>query len=340
MPLELWGRAEDVHVTLTLLPDLGDLLRLHPQFNAGTVVEVLRYLQARGLNVPEVLWASGSDPDHPLRDALPAAHFLLRELPLPFAEAETDHAQLVAFLSQYPQGRERLRAAEQAEQAFATVLTAPLTVQRALSEELQVAARTYHAAIRAALGEGPGTRWRERRLKAVTSALAAVTEGVVLLPLDDLPDLLAALPAARPPDLTGFVPGETSRLRALADRAWQLREDDDLGALLDALERETGDAVTPRAELDAAAAGIYLAVGDLESARALLERAAHGLTDDLPRSLPGLVLARLGQVRDAQGDRELAQRSYRALLALSYAPAFAREAAEAGLRAPFRLDLD
>ncbi|MEW6422034.1 MAG: hypothetical protein AB1511_09955 [Deinococcota bacterium] len=326
-------------MTLTLLPDLGDLLRLHPQFNAGTMVEVLRHLQARGLNVPEVLWASGSDPDHPLRDALPAARFPLREVLQPPATAEADHARLVSFLQQYPQGRERLRAAGQAEQAFAAVLTAPLTVQHALSEEVQGAARTYHAATRAALGEGPGTRWRERRLAEVVGVLSEVAEGVVLVPLDDLPDLLERLPSVRLPDLTGFAPGETSRLRALADRAWQLREDDDLAALLGALEREVGDAVTPRAELDAAAAGIYLAVGELESARALLERAAHRLTDDLPRSVPGLVLARLGQVRDAQGERELAQRTYRALLALSYAPAFAREAAEAGLREPFRLDL-
>ena len=46
---------------LTLLPDLGDLLRLHPQFNAGTLVEALRHLGA-----PGVLWASSADPDRVL----------------------------------------------------------------------------------------------------------------------------------------------------------------------------------------------------------------------------------------------------------------------------------
>lgn len=324
-------------MTLTLLPDLGDLLRLHPQYNAGTVVELLRGLERGGLPAREVWWASGPDPDHPLRDALPAARFTLRELPPLTEDAEADHAQLVSFLNQYPQGRDRLREAGRAEQTFAAVLTSPLTVERVLSPEVLEAARTYHAATREALGEGPGTRWRERRLEGIVSALADA-EGVVLAPLDDLPDLLARLPDARLPDVEGFTPGETSRLRALADRAWQLREDDDLGVLLEALDRETGDTVTPKAELDAAAASIYLAVGDLGSARALLERAAHALTDEIPRSLPGLILARLGQVRDAQGDRELAERTYRAVLALSYAPAAAREAAAAGLREAFRLE--
>ncbi|GBF03996.1 hypothetical protein DAERI_010168 [Deinococcus aerius] len=325
-------------MTLLLLPDLGDLLRLHPQYNAGTVVELLRWLERGGFPAREVWWASGPDPDHPLRDALPAARFTLRELPPPPEDAEADHAQLVSFLNQYPQGRDRLREAGRAEQTFAAVLTAPLTVGQVLSPEVLGAARTYHAATREALGEGPGTRWRERRLEGVVSALAGVGEGVVLAPLDDLPDLLERLSEARLPDVEGFTPGETSRLRALADRAWQLREDDDLGALLEALDREAGDAVTPKAELDAAAASIYLAVGDLGSARALLERAAHALTDEIPRSLPGLILARLGQVRDAQGDRELAERTYRAVLALSYAPAAARAAAEAGLREAFRLE--
>ena len=320
-------------MSLILLPDLGDLLRLQPQFNAGTVVEALRFLGER-----EVIWATSPDPDHPLRDALPAAGVPLHELDLPDLNADADHEQFVSFLQQYPQGRERLREAARAERAFAEVLTTPLTLPRALSPEVLEAARTYHDAVRAALDEGPGTRWRSRRLDTLASRLNGA-EGVVLVPLDDLPGLQGRLPEARLPDLSSFTPGETSRLRALADRAWQLREEDDPGALVDALDREAGDRVTPKAELDAAQAGIYLAVGNLEGARTLLERAAHALTDELPRSLPGLVLARLGQVRDALGERELAERTYRAVLALRYAPGIARETAEAGLREPFGLEV-
>lgn len=322
-------------MSVTLLPDLGDLLRLHPQYNAGTVVELLRHLGVRA-----VWWATSDDPDHPLRDALPAAGIDVHGLALPdWAWADAEHAQLIEFLNQYPQGRERLRDAGQAEREFAALLTAPLTAPQVLSPATLAAAATYHDRVRAALDEGPGTRWRGRRLEALATTVEGL-HGVVLVPLDDLPGLVLRLPGAALPDVATFVPGEISRLRALADRAWSLGEDDDLNALLAALARETGDRVTPRAELDAAAASIYLAVGDLNAARELLERAAHGLTDEVPRSLAGLTLARLGQVRDVLGDRELAQRTYRAVLALSHAPQVARDAAENGLREPFVLDLD
>lgn len=321
-------------VTLTLIPDLGDLLRLHPQYNAGTVVEVIRVLGVR-----EVLWATSDDPDHPLRDALPAAGIAIQEgFTEDWAWAEAEYDQFLDFLKLYPQGRERLRGAGRAEGEFAALLGTPMSAARLLDSEVLDAAAGYHEAQRTLLDEGPGTLWRERRLTALAGRLSGQV-GVVVAPLDDLPDLLTRLPGSALPDLSTFTPGETSRLRALADRAWQLREEDDLNALLEALSRETGDRVTPKAELDAAAASLYLAVGDLAAARELLERAAHGLTDEVPRSLAGLVLARLGQVRDALGERDLAQRTYRAVLALNHAPQIARETAEAGLKEAFALQV-
>ncbi|MFC6659701.1 hypothetical protein [Deinococcus multiflagellatus] len=105
---------------LTLLPDLGDLLRLQPQFNAGTVVEALRHLGAR-----EVWWATGRDPDHPLRDALPAAGVALHEAAPDWSWADAEHEQLLSFLGQYPQGRERLKRAAQAGRELAALVTAP-----------------------------------------------------------------------------------------------------------------------------------------------------------------------------------------------------------------------
>ena len=316
---------------LILLPDLGDLLRLSPQYNAATLVEVIRELGAA-----QVWWASGSDPDHPARDSFGAARLSVHDVAPDWAFAEAEYQQLLEFMPQYPQGKIRLRAAAEAEAELSALLTEPLTLGKVTAPETLDVARRYHTALAGALGEGPGTRHQVRRLGELAERLRG-REGVVLTALDDLPGLLERLPGAALPYLPHFQPGEASRLRALADRAGQLREDDDLDALTAALGRETGDAVTPLAELDYHAAGIFLATGDLSNARSLLEKAAHGLSD-LPRSLPGLVLARLGQVRDAQGDRDLARRSYQAVLALNFAPEVARETARSGMVAAFVME--
>ena len=321
---------------LTLLPDVGDWLRLSPQYNAATLVEI-----ARSLGAAELLWLSDLDPEHPARDALPAAAIGLVDLAPDWGWAQAEATRLHEFLGQYPAGRERLRTAGQLEAELARALSQPLTPRRVTDPDLLGAVRAYHAGRRELFGEGPGTLHRERRLDILRGALAGhsgAPTGLALVSLDDLPDLLDSLPGAQLPDLGAFVPGERSRLRALADRAQRLEEGDDLQGTVEALLRERGDEITPEAELQYAAAGAYLAVGDLASARELLESAAHALSDH-PRSLPGLVLARLGQVRDAQGERDLARRAYSAVLALPFAPQAAVEAAKRGQEAPFTLDL-
>jgi tetratricopeptide (TPR) repeat protein len=317
-------------MSLTLLPDLGDLLRLSPQYNAATLTELVR-----GLNLHRVFWASGLDPEHPARDAFGAARLSVQDVSPDWAWAEAEYSQLLEFLPQYPQGKARLKQAAAAEAELAELLSTPMTLERATSVDTLDLIRRYHAALTAALEEGPGTRHQVRRLDELAEKLRGQS-GAALVALDDLAGLLDRLPDAVLPDAE-FQPGEASRLRALADRAGQLREDDDLSALIEALARESGDAVTPQAELDYHAAGIYLATGDLASARSLLERAAHALSDH-PRSLPGLVLARLGQVRDAQGERDLARRSYQAVQALNFAPEVARQAAKLGMDTPFLLE--
>ena len=316
---------------LILIPDLGDLLRLQPQYNAATVTELALHLGASG-----VLWLSGPDPDHPARDIFAAARLEVVELAPDWAWAEAEHAELIGFMQQYPQGQARLRQAGQVERELESLLHGGMTLERLTSPEMLSGLAAYHAALAEALEEGPGTRWWARRLDTLAASVEGRT-GVALAALDDLLGLLERLPQASLPDAAHFAPGESSRLRALADRALMLHDGDDLSALLAALERETGDRLIPKSELQYAAAGIHLAVGDLPSARSLLEAAAHGLTNE--RSLPGLVLARLGQVRDAQGERDLATRTYRAVLALNFAPKVAREAAQAGLAEAFTLDL-
>lgn len=325
----------DSQSQLLLLPDVGDLLRFYPQYNAATIVEVLQTLDAQ-----QVLWATTQEADHPLHDALPVIGINIQDgFSTDWAWADAEYQQLESFLNQYPQGRERLGKKAQAQTQLSQILLTPLTPTRLISSELQTAITEYHQQVQDCLDEGPGTHWRQRRLDELTETLKEKT-GVVLVALDDLWELEKRLPQATIYDFANFIPNESSRLRALANRGWQLQDDDDLSALLDSLIREEGDPITPKPELDAAAANIYLAVGELNAACEMLEKAAHALKDNLPRSLAGLVLARLGQVRDALGNRELAVRTYRAVLALSYVPQVAKATAEQGLKEPFQLEID
>lgn len=329
--------------SLFLFPDLGDLFRMHPQCNAATAVEYLTHLKFAG----RVVWLSHSDPDTPLQEALSATPYEVDQRTPDWAFAQEEYEQLEGFLQQYPQGRERLQHMQRTDYELMQTLSAPLTWADLWSEPLKQALQTYHQTRRETLDEGPGTLWRERRLNVLIELIQEYQEHqnahgsqtvCIVVPVDDLHELNQRLGLEPPKAWQTFTVGKRSRVRALADRGWRLTDDDDLNALLSALVQEEGDDLTPKAELDTIAAGIYLAVGQLEPARELLERAAHALQERQPRGLAGITLARLGQVRDAIGERELAERTYRAVLALSHAPAVATHTAEQGLKEPFVLE--
>ena len=137
---------------LILIPDLGDLLRLQPQYNAATVTELALHLGASG-----VLWLSGPDPDHPARDTFAAARLEIVELAPDWAWAEAEHAELSGFMQQYPQGQARLRQAGQAERELEALLHGGMTLERLTSPEMLSGLAAYHAALAEALEEGPGT---------------------------------------------------------------------------------------------------------------------------------------------------------------------------------------
>ncbi|MGC8905746.1 MAG: hypothetical protein ACP5OL_11670, partial [Thermus sp.] len=152
-------------------------------------------------------------------------------------------------------------------------------------------------------------------------------EGAAVADLLDYPFLAEAFPEALP---QGHEPGEAERERALLDRAWQLREEDDWGKLLEGLF------AIGSPEALYLAAQVYLAAGEWREALGLMEEVVR--TDfQHPEYLPGYVLARFGQLLDLAGERERALRAYRGVLALSWAPEEARAIAQAGLRSPFRL---
>ena len=98
---------------------------------------------------------------------------------------------------------------------------------------------------------------------------------------------------------------------------------------------EPGNIIQQLRELDSAEAryheaNLMFANGHLAEALELLEHTSQGDFSQ-PYFLPGYLLARLGLLRDLAGRWAQAERAYRGVLALEYAPSEAREAAREGL---------
>ena len=314
-------------------------------FNAQTVLEIVRFSGAKRVILTDVSpadWSSDTwrETENPVLFALEDDRLPVTAIGPDWAWATAEQAQMFEFLKQFPAGRTRLQQAGRAEADLRDVLSKPLEAAVVHNEMLEVI-REYQLATTQALEEGPGTAHRLKRLGLLKKNLTELdlTDCVVLAPLDDLPALLE-LANARVPDLTDFRPGEASRFRSVVDRAYRLEEADDLNILVHALLELDGppDSSLGRIALEArfAASGLYLAVGDLESARDLLEAVAMGQFER-PAYLPGFVLSRLGQVRDLQDQRDMAIRAYRAALGLVWLPLEARQVCESGLERPFRL---
>lgn len=317
---------------IQFIADLGELHRLHAAYNTSTVIELLR---SKGAS--QVYTTVFMGPEHPLKFALETAEIPCTVLAEDDRQAQHDQGKMFEYLNQYAQGKKLIQQRQRLDAELVQALQQPLTSQSVHSDALLQQMQHYHTEVGKILEEGPATAYRKDRLKKAAAKLQGVSDAFVLAALDDIAELLTLIEGSQVIETEGFQPGESSRLRALADRAALIDEEDDLEAVVTGLLRETGDALTPKSELQYAAANIYLAVGDLESARSLLFDAAHGVQDH-PRYLPGLIFARLGQVRDALGDRENAVRAYQAALALSYAPEVAIETAKQGMEAAFNMD--
>jgi tetratricopeptide (TPR) repeat protein len=328
---------------VNVIASLGALHARYPMYNAQTVLELLHFLGAERVVLTQVSspsWTSGAwrELDDPVLFALEDSRVSAVGIAPDWAWAETEAGQMQEFLKQFPKGQERLRRAGQLERELSIALETPQDALMVHSSLLEVVG-AHHATMAEVLEEGPGTAHRAERIKKLVQSLEGINDGVVIASIDDVPALLEA--GLELPDLSGFQPGEASRFRSIVDRAYRLEEHDDLDALVHSLLAldAPADTVLARIALEArfAASGLYLAVGDFESARDLLEAVAMGQFDR-PSYLPGFVLARLGQVRDLMGERERATRAYTAALALQFCPLEAREVAQKGLLEPFALE--
>ena len=340
------GCIERYPARVILLADLGPLHARNPMYNAQTVLEVMRFLgRTRAIltDSSAAQWSDGSwrDLENPLLYALYDEGTELTPVAEDWAWANQERDQMIEFLGQYAQGKARLRELAALEANLRDAVSRPLDASSVHGSELLEVVRAYHHVAQMLLEEGPGTAHRKLRLERLAERLerANADDAVVIAPLDDLPALLE-IPGARLPHLSGFQPSEPSRFRSVVDRAYRLEDADDLDALVHQLLELDGppDSALGRIALEArfAASGVYLAVGDLDSARDLLEAVAMGQFDR-PVYLSGFTLVRLGQVRDLMGERDHAVRAYRAALGLSWLPAEARATAQTGLQTPFVL---
>jgi hypothetical protein len=326
---------------LTLLPLMAAWHLRHPRWNVVTVRDALASLE------PDAVWTTALPPgyaaDPGWRDtdevALPwtvAGWAERRGTPLTGVgePAGSDAADFERYLDGYPRARAPLDAARAELRPLLTVLPRALDLAAILREVVPPLAADLR--LRSdAFGEGPGTAWRETRARTALGRVTAAAgdlgsrRGALLVEIDLWPSLTALLdaeglewgPVTAPPV------SDAARRRALLDVAWRGEAADVAGLLGQLRDLDTAEARFLEAQL-------LLAHDHPAEALEALEQASHGDFSE-PYLLPGMLLARLGQLRDLAGRRDRALQAYRGALALAWAPAEAREAAEAGLLEPF-----
>lgn len=327
--------------SLTLVPLMGPWHLRHPRWNVETVIDALEALG------PDAVWTTALPPgferDPAWRDteelALPwtvqpwAARrgTPLRGVGEPGAE---DAAELERYVAAYPQARAPLDAARAELRPLHELLPNALDLRRILREVVPPVAADLRRRLEA-FGDGPASGWRQRRaalaLARVASDIAAArpARGALLVEIDLWPAVTDLLDADGLPWAPIDAPpvSERARRRALLDLAWRGEAADVAGLLGQLRTLDLSEARFLEAQL-------LLAHDHPAEALAVLEGAANGDFRE-PYLLPGLLLARLGQLRDLAGKRERALQAYRGALALAWAPVAARAAAESGIRAPF-----
>lgn len=248
-----------------------------------------------------------------------------------------DEEAFQRYLSEFDAGRTHLRQVQAALRPVEDLLGRALDLGRVLGE-LVPALTEYDALRREMFGEGPGTGWQGQRAARMAERVLALDgpHVAVLVQVDDVSALTAALAGevdvhypAHPIALSEQAAKE-ARQRSLLDVAMRGEVEDPAGLL--AQLRELG---TPEARY--LEANLLLTHGHAAEALEKLAQLASGDFQE-PYYLPGFVLARLGELHDLAGDRQAALRAYRGVLALSYAPPEAEEAAVAGLERPFSVE--
>lgn len=324
---------------LTLVPLTGPWHLRHPRWNVVVVREALEALAPDRVATTALPSEYAADPGWRATDevALPwtvapwaagrGTALVGVGTPPAISGAAADFER---YLAGFPGARSALEDAAAALAPLRERLPRPHDLDGLLAQVVPPLADDLRVRL-AAFGDGPATAWRgERASSAVERALALGGERPALLvELDLWPAVVRALDergaawtvVAAPP------PSPAARRRALLDVAWQGEAPDVAGLLGQLREGDEPEARFLEAQL-------LLAHDHPAEALEVLEHASHGDFRE-PYLLPGLLLARLGQLRDLAGRRDRALQAYRGVLALAWAPPEALAAARAGLEKPF-----
>ena len=331
-------------MAVILLPLLGPLHLRYPALNAVTVRDILAELDPGSVTTTvlsqDELRSESWQDTFELALPLAVAPWLRKggkEL-IPVIEPPKDttaQADFFRYAGEMPALEEKLGNFGALERQLARALDSQLNL-KVLREEILPLARDMQQELRRQAGDGPATAWIWQRSTVAAARIRALETDrpvAVLASLEHVPALEEALQGAGAelldlPDQIAVSP--EARERVLLDQAMLTGPDGNIRALIDALEQ------LGSAEAGYARANLFMSSGHYLEALELLEKVSH---EDFstPYFLPGFLLARLGQLRDLAGKRSLALQAYRGVLALSWAPAEAAEAARDGLETPFTL---
>lgn len=315
-----------------ILPLLGPFHVLSPQYNAETLADLLQAFAPDAVVLTSLAEGSldGQEWQATHETALPLAVVpwaRRRKVPLhllaPVHPDPTAQADFMRYAREYPDAGRQLAAAFAVQEELEAALRRPVT-PGTLSGLLELVAREQDE-LRQAAGPGPATGFVEERARSIAASLPDAGRVAVVAELELAPQLTALL---EPEPLPQVTPSARAQAQALVDHAMAGGSGPHLQARLQELE-QAGNALAGFAR-----SGLLLEEGLIREARQVLENTANGDFSQ-PYYLPGYLLARLGQLRDLTGDRELAMKAYRAVRALSWAPEEALEAAAAGLDSPF-----
>ncbi len=326
-------------MNIYLIPTMGSLHLRYPSYNALSVSDLLSQYNPESIAITSLSkneydkpqWQDSPEIVLPLA-VMPWAkkrgldvHFVKE--PSPDAKAYQDFRR---YAQNHPDLQNKLYQSEIVLRPLEELLSQALSIGRILKELVPIIYESQKLE-EELLEEGPATNWRRSRSKTMAKRILAIARQsvAVLVAIDDYPFLKEELEKeANIIETKKIAASPAAKQRSLLDFAFRT-EVANPEELLESLEA----IASPEAYYHMG--NILLHNGHFDAA--LEKLVAASKTDfSQPYFLAGYLLARLGQVYDLQGNRNMAQKSYRGGLEFDYAPKDAITAAQEGLAQAFK----